>query len=136
MQNERELLVKEFHAAFGADIHVEPTVKGLKLRRNLIAEESAELLAELDTAIAHLEKGEEVPKEVYAQMLKEAADVQVVLSGTVVALKPLERFDEAFSRVHASNMSKLGEDGKPVYREDGKVLKGPNYFKADLSDLV
>jgi predicted HAD superfamily Cof-like phosphohydrolase len=36
--------------------------------------------------------------------------------------------DLAFNNVHASNMSKLGEDGKPIYREDGKVLKGPNYF--------
>ena len=35
--------------------------------------------------------------------------------------------DEALDRVHQSNMSKLGEDGKPIYREDGKVLKGPNY---------
>lgn len=43
---------------------------------------------------------------------------------------------EALRRVHASNMSKLGEDGKPIRREDGKVLKGPNYKPADLSDLV
>ena len=45
-------------------------------------------------------------------------------------------FMEAFIRVHKSNMSKLGEDGKPVYREDGKVKKGPNYRKPDLSDLI
>jgi hypothetical protein len=44
--------------------------------------------------------------------------------------------DEALNRVHRSNMSKLGEDGEPVYREDGKVLKGPNYQPPDLSDLV
>ena len=43
--------------------------------------------------------------------------------------------DEALNRVHLSNMSKLGEDGKPIYREDGKVLKGPNYKPPDLSDL-
>ena len=43
--------------------------------------------------------------------------------------------DEALNRVHESNMSKLGEDGKPVYREDGKVLKGPNYQPPNLSDL-
>ena len=43
--------------------------------------------------------------------------------------------DEALDRVHKSNMSKLGEDGKPIYREDGKVLKGPNYKAPDLSDL-
>ena len=43
--------------------------------------------------------------------------------------------DEALNRVHLSNMSKLDEDGKPIYREDGKVLKGPNYKPPDLSDL-
>ena len=43
--------------------------------------------------------------------------------------------DEALDRVHKSNMSKLDEDGKPIYREDGKVLKGPNYKAPDLSDL-
>ena len=43
--------------------------------------------------------------------------------------------DEAMHRVHESNMSKLGEDGKPIYREDGKVLKGPNYKPPDLSKL-
>ena len=43
--------------------------------------------------------------------------------------------DEALNRVHISNMSTLGEDGKPIYREDGKVLKGPGYKPPDLSDL-
>ena len=44
--------------------------------------------------------------------------------------------DGALDLVHESNMSKLGEDGKPIYREDGKVLKGPNYKPPDLTDLV
>ncbi len=44
--------------------------------------------------------------------------------------------DEALYRVHLSNMSKLGEDGNPIYREDGKVLKGPNYQPPTLTDLV
>ena len=44
--------------------------------------------------------------------------------------------DEAMRRVHASNMSKLGEDGKPIYRPDGKVLKGPNYKEPTLGDLI
>lgn len=44
-------------------------------------------------------------------------------------------WDDVFSEVHRSNMSKLGNDGKPVYREDGKVLKGPNFAPADLSFL-
>ena len=44
--------------------------------------------------------------------------------------------DEALDRVHKSNMSKLGEDDKPIYREDGKVLKGPNYEPPTLTDLI
>ena len=44
--------------------------------------------------------------------------------------------DEAMRRVHRANMSKLGEDGKPIYRGDGKVLKGPNFKKAEFKDLV
>tara|TARA_R100001530_G_C4296395_1_gene149349 strand:+ start:862 stop:1011 length:150 start_codon:yes stop_codon:yes gene_type:complete len=44
--------------------------------------------------------------------------------------------DETMKRVHQSNMSKLGEDDKPIYREDGKVLKGPNYKPPTLTDLI
>lgn len=49
---------------------------------------------------------------------------------------PYEVRQEAFRRVHGSNMSKLGEDGKPIKREDGKILKGPNYKPADMSDIA
>ena len=136
MNNPREDSVREFHEVFGLTIGADPTVKLLQLRRSLIDEETQELFSDIDAAIAYLEKGEVVPHELYANMLKELADVQVVISGTAVALKPLKELEEAFQRVHDSNMSKLGEDGKPLYREDGKVLKGPNYFEPDLSDLV
>ena len=44
--------------------------------------------------------------------------------------------DEALDRVHRSNMSKLGDDGQPLYRDDGKVLKGPNYKPPNLEDLI
>jgi len=67
-------------------------------------------------------------------LLKEMADLQYVLSGMAVALGL--NLGEAFRRVHESNMSKLGDDGKPIYRDDGKVLKGPNYRKPELGDLV
>ena len=128
--------MREFHRVFGLTIGADPTVKLLQLRRSLIDEETKELFADIDAAIAYLERGEIVPRELYSNMLKELADVQVVISGTAVALKPLKELEEAFQRVHDSNMSKLGEDGKPLYRDDGKVLKGPNYFEPDLSDLV
>jgi predicted HAD superfamily Cof-like phosphohydrolase len=136
MNKSREDYIKEFQQAFGQDINSEPTVRLLKLRRTLIEEEVKELFVDIDAAMAFLEKGADVPKEVYVNMLKELADVQVVISGASVALKPLHNLNEAFIRVFESNMSKLGEDGKPIYREDGKVLKGPNYFAPDLDDLV
>ena len=44
--------------------------------------------------------------------------------------------DKCFEEVQNSNMSKLGEDGKPIYNEDGKIMKGPNYFKPDLSKYL
>ena len=44
--------------------------------------------------------------------------------------------DKTFKEVHASNMSKLGEDGKPIYRNDGKVMKGPRFFEPDLKKII
>ena len=136
MNKNREEYIKEFHKAFNVAIDEEPTIELLKLRQTLVSEEAKELSEEFDKAIKLMERGERVPKEIYVDMLKELADLQVVLSGTAVTFKPLKKFDEAFLRVHESNMSKLGEDGKPILREDGKVLKGPNYFKPDLSQFV
>ena len=136
MKKTREDFIEEFHVAFGVAVNENPTVQLLKLRKNLISEEAKELIEELDKAISLLEAGALVPNELYVDMLKELADLQVVLSGTSVSLRPLRKLDEAFGRVHTSNMSKLGQDGKPIFREDGKVLKGPNYIKPDLSDLV
>jgi len=136
MAKTREEHVKDFHSAFALDIASEPTAQLLKLRRTLIDEETKELFSDIDDAISYLEKGEVVPHELYVNMLKELADVQVVVSGMAVAVKPMKELGIAFERVHASNMSKLGADGKPIHREDGKVLKGPNYFPPDLSDLV
>ena len=90
----------------------------IALRSNLVAEEFKELI--------NAESCEEI--------MKEACDLVYVVLGTFVEFG--WDFDEAFRRVHESNMSKLGEDGKPILREDGKVLKGPNYHKPVLEDLV
>ena len=69
-----------------------------------------------------------------AECLKELADLVYVCYQYAENMGWF--LDEALDRVHKSNMSKLGEDGKPIYREDGKVLKGPNYKPPDLSDLL
>ena len=71
---------------------------------------------------------------VVAEALKELADLVYVCYQYAENMNWF--LDEALHRVHESNMSKLGEDGKPIYREDGKVLKGPNYKQPNLSDLV
>ena len=67
-------------------------------------------------------------------MLKELADLLYVCHQMAAYLG--WNIDEAQKRVHESNMSKLDNDGLPVYRDDGKILKGPNYKLPDLSDLV
>ena len=69
-----------------------------------------------------------------AEQLKELADLVYVCYQ--FASNEEWDLDEAMRRIHASNMSKLDENGKPIYREDGKVLKGPNYKPPTLTDLI
>jgi len=71
---------------------------------------------------------------VIAEALKELADLVYVCYQYAENMNWF--LDEALHRVHESNMSKLDEDGKPIYREDGKVLKGPNYKPPNLTDLI
>ena len=68
------------------------------------------------------------------EQLKELADL-VYVCYQFAASQEWD-LDEAISRVHESNMSKLDENGKPIYRADGKVLKGPNYKEPYLLDLI
>ncbi|AXP07732.1 putative phosphoribosyl-ATP pyrophosphohydrolase [Sinorhizobium phage phiM6] len=121
--------VKEFHEAFGLAVNGRKTHDLLLLRFNLHDEEHNEVaneFANLDEA-----RTKDEIREAKISLTKEIADNIYVLLGTAVALGlPIV---EVFDEVHKSNMSKLGEDGKPVYREDGKVLKGPNYKIAEIS---
>lgn len=113
--------VRYFTKAMGQPIEAELTRSLLQLRSKLIYEESSEVLVELES--------EDVDK---AALTKELADLLYVVYGTAITFGlPL---DTVFNRVHASNMSKL-VDGKPLYRDDGKVLKGPNYQPPKLDDL-
>ena len=64
------------------------------------------------------------------------ADQLYILLGTMVAHGMQGIIKDVFNEVHRSNMSKLGEDGKPIYREDGKVLKGPNFSKPNLEQFL
>ena len=72
--------------------------------------------------------------DIQCECLKELADLVYVCYQYAENMR--WDLDGALDLVHKSNMSKLDEDGKPIYREDGKVLKGPNYKPPDLSDLV
>ena len=72
--------------------------------------------------------------DIESEALKELADLIYVCYQYAENMGWL--LDEALDRVHLSNMSKLDDEGKPVYREDGKVLKGPNYQPPTLTDLI
>lgn len=134
--NPREIDIEIFHKAFGAAIQEEATKDLILLRCRLIEEEANELLGALALIASQKAHGYETTKADWINVLDGMADLQVVLSGTAVAIKQLRHFDVAFARVHESNMSKLGEDGKPILREDGKILKGPNYKPPILDDLI
>ena len=98
-----------------------PSERITKLRTDLIEEE----LSELQIAIKN-------------KNIKEVADALTdILYVTYGAGHSFGiNLDDCFNEVQKSNMSKLGSDGKPIYNERGKVMKGPNYFKPDLSKFV
>ena len=98
-----------------------------EMQKRLIVEEFKEFLeAEQQLLYGFVRNSEDC--------LKELADLVYVCYQYAANLN--WDLDEAMNRVHQSNMSKLGEDGKPIRREDGKVLKGPNYTPPNLTDLV
>tara|TARA_Y100001970_G_scaffold257677_1_gene336777 strand:- start:286 stop:657 length:372 start_codon:yes stop_codon:yes gene_type:complete len=113
-----------FMKTFGQEVKNKPSLSTDKinqLRVNLINEEF-----------------EEFKEAINNKDLKEAADaltdILYVVYGAGHAFGI--NLDKCFDEVQRSNMSKLGEDGKPIYNESGKVMKGPNYFKPDLSKFI
>jgi predicted HAD superfamily Cof-like phosphohydrolase len=116
--------VKKFMQTFGQEVKNKaefPNEKIVQLRSDLIKEE----LDELNQAI----KDKDI-KEVADAL----ADILYVTYGTGHAFGI--DLDKCFEEVQQSNMSKLGTDGKPIYNDSGKVMKGPNYFKPDLSKFL
>ena len=116
---------KEFRSHYG--IQNSSSLPSRNKQKNLIVEEFKEFLEADGFLFRH---GQNVQEE----CLKELADLVYVCYQYAENMNWF--LDEALDRVHESNMSKLDEDGKPIYREDGKVLKGPNYKPPDLSDLT
>lgn len=119
--------VEEFHKTYGLPVLGTPDISNEKtneLRVNLLAEE-------LDELKEALEQGDTV------ETLDALIDLQYVLDGAFLSLGMAHLKTSAFNEVHRSNMSKLGADGKPIRREsDGKVLKGPSYFKPDIAQFL
>lgn len=116
--------VREFHETFNLPYQDRPALADAEvanLRRVLLQEE----VYEVDLAIAN--------QDVY-NLAKELADVVYIAYGTAVTYGI--DLDKVFAEVHRSNMSKLDEDGNPIFREDGKIMKGPNYFEPDVEKLL
>jgi predicted HAD superfamily Cof-like phosphohydrolase len=119
--------VKEFHTAFKIG-HSENPIATLAetkhvLRFNLMKEENEEYL-------------EAVENNDLVEIADALGDMMYILCGTIIEHGLQDKIEAVFDEIQRSNMSKLGKDGEPVYREDGKVLKGPNYFKPDFSKIL
>tara|TARA_B100001287_G_C22185721_1_gene301226 strand:+ start:28 stop:399 length:372 start_codon:yes stop_codon:yes gene_type:complete len=116
--------VGTFMKTFGQEVKTKPsfsTDKINKLRLDLIKEELSELTEAMDT------------KDLL-EVADALTDILYVTYGAGHAFGI--DLDKCFEEVQNSNMSKLDENGKPIYNEHGKVMKGPNYFKPDLSKFV
>ncbi len=119
--------VREFHNSFGLGVS-EIMVADLgeaknKLRFNLMDEENREYL---DAA----------QNNDLVEVADALGDMLYILCGTILEHGMQYKIEEVFNEIQRSNMSKLGANGKPIYREDGKVLKGPNYFKPNIQAIL
>jgi len=119
--------VKEFHLAFGLGVsEIKRGNLGEQknlLRYNLMKEENEEYF-------------EAVQNNDEIEIADALGDMLYILCGTILEHGLQHKIEEVFDEIQRSNMSKLGEDGKPIYREDGKVLKGPNYFKPNFEEIL
>ena len=116
---------KEFRTRY--NLQNSRNLKKRSYQKNLIVEEFKEFL-EAEGML--FRNNADFP----AEALKELADLVYVCYQYAENMGWF--LDEALDRVHQSNMSKLGRDGKPIYRDDGKVLKGPDYEPPTLTDLI
>ena len=116
--------VKLFMQTYGQEVKTKANFsdeKTNKLRVDLIKEELEELTKAMD-------------EKDLLEVADALTDILYVTYGAGHAFGI--NLDKCFDEVQNSNMSKLGEDGKPIYNEAGKVMKGPNYFKPDLSKYI
>ena len=119
--------VKLFHTTYGLGVSTEMKADLGKLKNelrfNLMKEENEEYL-------------EAVENNDIVEIADALGDMLYILCGTILEHGLQHKIEEVFDEIQRSNMSKLGEDGKPIYREDGKVMKGPNYFKPNFEEIL
>lgn len=118
--------VEDFQKAFGGPIGDKPSFpseKRCELRQKLLQEEVLELYEAWSN-------GDII------EVADAITDCLYILFGTAIEFGLQDKLEALFEEVHGSNMSKLQENGRPLYREDGKVLKGKNYYKPDLKKIL
>lgn len=119
--------VAHFHEVYAIGNEEEPIAnipqETYELRHRLMKEENEEYL--------------QACKEGNLTEIADAlGDMMYILAGTILKHGLQHKIEEVFEEIQRSNMSKLGEDGKPILREDGKILKGPNYFKPNIDKIL
>jgi predicted HAD superfamily Cof-like phosphohydrolase len=119
--------VHEFHKAFGLGIQNSPTAE-LETQRNLLR---YKLMREENEEYLDAANNKDL-----VEVADALGDMLYILCGTIIEHGMQHKIEEVFNEIQKSNMSKLGADGKPIFREDGKVLKGPNYFKPDIKSIL
>lgn len=118
--------VKKFQIAYGLPVATKPTyipIGRAFMRHDLLKEEVDELFAA-------------IMKRDFVEIADAITDCLYILYGTAIEYGISDKLVECFAEVHRSNMSKLDADGKPIYREDGKVLKGELYSKPNLIPIL
>jgi predicted HAD superfamily Cof-like phosphohydrolase len=118
--------VETFHKAFGQENGTYPRPldeHGFNLRHSLMQEENDEYL-------------EACFKNSLIEIADALGDQLYILCGTILKHGMQHIIEDVFNEIQDSNMSKLGADGKPILREDGKILKGPGYFRPDLTKFI
>jgi len=136
--------VREFHETFGHPVGkapLTPTVDRMKLRLALILEEAAELTDAMgfDGELIRQATADVLEKGVveHADLIEIAdalGDIEYVVNGA--ALECGINLPQVVSEIHHSNMTKLGPDGKPIYRDDGKILKGEGYRPPNIAKAL
>jgi predicted HAD superfamily Cof-like phosphohydrolase len=119
-------MVAEFHYLFDQKDAKNPTVGTIKqgeLRYTLQAEENSEYL-------------EAVRTNDLVGIADALGDQLYILFGTVLKHGLQDKIEDVFKEIQRSNLSKLGADGKPIYREDGQILKGPDYIKHNIKKIL